>query len=309
MDTLPDGVTIAEVTRHDGLTAPAIWVGGAGSVEIAIEPLAMAFWLTGFHTPYSQIERVVKTVGRLMRFYILQGRPSLDVRGLRNLVEVYFLARCDGAPELGWAPQTRQALETELSHIEIFSNFCERHFGHLSLLGDCSVPLPSPSDASSFWQLMDTNQTDFFHHLAARRETKIHRIRLPGRKMKRSGSRSASCMDVDFAWRIIEAEKNITYKALWLLGFFGGPRISESANLWVCDVLPGTWRQHWFLGDIFYDLPLVVIANPWTSKWTGNLQNQRIERQIVLKNKYGLRPRPEMKQSKYPPAKPGALTL
>lgn len=297
MEPLRDGVTVAEVTRKDGITVPAIWAGGEAGVQILAEPLCLAFWLVSLKRPYAQVESVTKSIGRLLCYYIHRGRPLLDERGLRKLVQDYFLLRSEGDPDLGWAPQSWLALEAELRHIEQFSDFCEREFGHLSLLGRCVVTLPRPQEAASFWQLMASNEKDFFSHLAARRRRKGHLIAIPGRKGKRSGARSASGMNAEFAWRLIEAERNPTYRALWLLGFFGGPRISESANLWVCDVLPGLWRKHWFPGDIFHDLPLVVIANPWTSKWCGDLHNQTAERQTFLLEKYGLRPRPELKEN------------
>jgi integrase len=101
-------------------------------------------------------------------------------------------------------------------------------------------------------------------------------------------------MNEEFAWQLIESEANATFKAIWLVAFFGGPRLSELLSLWTCDVLPGECRKHWFPGDIFVDLPLVTIANPWHSKWCGKIGDERTTREQYLLQQYGLYPRPRM---------------
>ena len=298
MSELEDGATVAEVTRSDGAVAPAIWVGGHESVQLLVEPLALAFHEVDLQRPYKGIVQLVKSIANLSAFYIFQQRPPLDERGLRRLIEKYLLKRQNGDPDLGWEPLSRPALEVELRNIAAYSDFCEREYGFLPLLGRRTVALPAPhANQASFWKLMACNEQDFFGHLAALRTKESKDTQVPGRAIRRAGSNSFVGMSEDFAWRLIEAEKNLTYKAIWLAGFFGGPRVSELLNLWTCDVLPGTCRQHWFPGDTFVDLPLIIIANPWHSKWCGRIGDQRITRQALLLETYGLQPRPRMAET------------
>lgn len=291
-------MTVAEVTRADGAVAPAIFVGEEGQVEVLREPLAMAFSEVDLQRPYRRVFQRVQSVAQLVRYYIELKRPTLDEQGLRSLIENYILKRAKGDPDLGWLPMSRSALESEVKNISVYSDFCQRRYGHLPLLGTSAIPLPASTEKQkSFWKLMACNEHDFFSHLAARRAPSNERIQIPGRKYKRGGTESSVGMSEEFAWDLIRAERNPAFKALWLLGFFGGPRLSESLNLWVCDVLPGSFRAHWFSGDIFVDLPLVVIANPWESRWCGKIGDERRTRLEFLSEEYGLQPRPLMAET------------
>ena len=294
----PDGCTIAEVAREDGKVAPAIFASEKGNVEVLTAPLAFAFAQVDRQRPYQRVRHLISSIAQFLTYYIDSGLPELDPRGLRKLVEEYLLQRANGVSELGWPPLSRSALEAEARNIAESSDFSEREFGHLPLVGRCCVPLPvSVQNRSSFWRLMALNERDLFSHLAIRRDPKQERIKIPKRANRRGGTDSFVGMTEEFAWTLIGAERNPTYKALWILSFFGGPRLSEMLNLWVCDVLPGTWREYWFKGDVFVDLPLVVIADPWQSRWCGKLGDERITREEYLLRKFGLPPRPTMAET------------
>lgn len=295
MSSFPDSCTIAEVTRADGAVAPAIWVGERQAVSVLVEALAMAFQQVDLQRPYQRVSHLISSIANLMRFYALEGQPALDERGFRPFLEKYMLKRSDGIPDLGLAPLSIKSLQTELRNIEEYSDFCEREYGYLPLLGIRTMPLRSaPTGQRAFWRLLGCNETDFFSHLAVRRRVKQPRVKLPGRRRNTGTAPGFVGMKEDFAWTLIQAERNPTFKALWLIGFFGGPRLSESLNLWICDVLPGTWREHFFPGDSFVHLPLVVVADPWHSTWCGQLGDQRKTRSTFLREVYGLNPRPEM---------------
>lgn len=297
MGGLLDGCTVAEVTRVDGVTAPAIWVSSGEKVEILGEALALAFSEVDRQRPYQRVVQLIASIAQLIGYYLRSGKPLLDERGLRPLIEDYILLRSIGDPEQGWKPLSHRALETEVRNIAYFSDFCEREYGYLSLVKGRSIGLPSPKQGErAFWRLMACNETDFFSHLAVRRDKRKSEIRIPGRSQSRGASHFVG-MTESFAWDLVEAERNPTFKALWLLGFFGGPRLSEMLNLWACDVLPGTFREHWFKGDIFYDLPLVVVANPWLSRWCGKVGDERLTRAEFLLKNYGLHPRPLMAET------------
>src|SRR6185437_11588773 len=298
METLPDGCTVAEVTRSDGVVAPAIWVGAQGDVTVLAEPLALAFSEVDQQRPYQRVAHLIASIAQLLVYYIAKKRPLLDKRGFQSFLKEYILKRANGDSIRQWAPLSRRALAIEVRNIAEYSDFCEREYGHLPLLERCTVPLPAPIGSQrSFWRLMACNERDLFSHLAIRREVEQGRIKIPRRANKGGGADGLVGMTEDFAWKLIDAERNPTFKALWLLGYFGGPRLSESMNLWICDVLPGRMRSLWFPGDIFFDLPLVVIANPWESHWCGKVGDERITREEYLLKEYGLRPRPLMAET------------
>ncbi len=294
-----DGCTVAEVTRKDGAVAPAIWVGGYNTVSVLPEPLALAFYLFDLQRSYGHIKSVIGSIANLVRYYISLGRPDMDERGLRKFIESYIVARSVGNPDFCWSKMSRNSLETEVRNIAEYSDFCEKQFVYLPILNQQRITLPPPDKSQrSFWRLMACNETDFFSHLAILREGDTNSVPIPGRASRRGEIAGGSIgMSEDFAFTLIEAEKNPTFKAIWLLGFFGGPRLSESLNLWACDVLPGTFREHWFRGDTFVDLPLVIVADPWVSTWCGKLGDESSNREAFLLKKYGLHPRPRMSET------------
>lgn len=293
-----EGVSMAEVTRADGKVAPCLWIESDGKIEIFVEALQYGFYKVDLQHPYQQTKQVVASVANLLRYFLAEGKPSLDERGFRSFINDYFVKRSNGDPKQCWNPLGRRALESELRNLAAFSEFCELHYGYLPLTKRISVPLPTPErHRGSFWRLLQSNEREFLSHLAVRRDRPSHFVRLPGRRSKGGGAESLAGMTAEFMWQVIEAERNLTFKALWLLGCFGGPRLSESLNLWVCDVLPGMTRTHLFPGDIFVDFPLVVIADPWASRWVGKLGDNRLTRSEFLNARFGMVPRPLMAES------------
>lgn len=295
---LLDGVTTADVVRVDGLTAPAIFIGGADSVRILSEPLALAFSELERGRPYKAVVENVKSIAALISFYISQGRPEIDRQTFRSIVQRYLLYREAGDIDRGLVCMPRRSLERELANISRYSEFCEREYGYFSLVGQRTELAWEAGNKRSIFKLLALNEADFFSHLALLRTqvTKID-VNVPGRKQPRNTGASPSSMHEELAWDLITAERNPTYRAIWILGFFGGPRLSEVMNLWACDVLPGTFRSTWFPGDPFAHLPLVVVANPWLSRWCGVPGDERFTREDFLKREYGLTPRPQMAET------------
>lgn len=294
MEPLDDGVTVAEVTRSDGLTAPAIFVGPGGSVAVLREPLAFAFREIERSRPFYSVSRIIRTLARFIDFYIANGRREATPGNFRALVEDYLLYREGGDSEKGLSPLSRAGLESELAHLSYFSDFCERQYGYFPIVSQhCHYPA-SREPTRAIYRLLACSQTELFSHLAIRRAEKRAAVTIPGRRNRKSGSDGYIGMTEAFAWDMVQAERNITFKSIWLLGFFAGPRVSEILNLWSCDVMPGDFRKYWFPGDPFTHLPLVVIANPWDSNWCGSVGDEGWTRGRFLQANYGLSPRPEM---------------
>lgn len=104
-------------------------------------------------------------------------------------------------------------------------------------------------------------------------------------------------MTAQNAWDVIDSERNPVYRMVWLLGFWGGPRISEQLNMWRVDVLPGQFRSVLFDRDHFSQLPLVVLANPWESNYCGSLGSSASTRRAYLREKFNLVPRPDLRSA------------
>ena len=78
---------------------------------------------------------------------------------------------------------SRGALQTEVRNIAEYSDFCERAYGYLSIAGRRTVDgLMYPEhDHRTFWRLLALNSSDFFSHLAIRRQQPHDQPKLPGR--------------------------------------------------------------------------------------------------------------------------------
>lgn len=95
---------------------------------------------------------------------------------------------------------------------------------------------------------------------------------------------------------IIGQERNPAFKALWLLLTYGAShRISEALNIWQVDVLPASYRAHFFPELPHQDsTPFVLIAHPSESDYVGKLSSPLDERETrtqYLRRKYSLAPR------------------
>jgi integrase len=96
-------------------------------------------------------------------------------------------------------------------------------------------------------------------------------------------------IDLAEAKLIIKHEKNPFYRALWILGAFGGPRISEMLHMWQCDVLPASTGRH--VAGRNLDTLFVVIAEPAESTYLGDFTRSGPTRLQHLAERYGLQPR------------------
>jgi hypothetical protein len=147
-------------------------------------------------------------------------------------------------------------------------------------------------------RLEASSERDFFAHLGAARDywSSLYgerQLEIPHVIRKPNGGRGVQRVVMDEAevWTLIDNELNPVYKSLWLMGAFGGIRISEQLNLWQCDVLPASARRHFF--DFEDDATILVLrADPTESGYLGDTGRREVSRRRHLMDTYGMFPRP-----------------
>ncbi len=200
---------------------------------------------------------------------------------------------------LNWNKVVPQTARMELLYILKFMDFCAERSGEFRISDRFRVKL----DASSFEKqkaMKDESERDFLVHLQGSREywKRIRgeeESRLPDitprvLKKPKSYSRTPSIAEVS---AIIGATPNPIYKGIFILGAFGGLRISEIVNLWACDVLPGDYYPKFFsdsLAEGFGEC-MVLRCHPIYSKYCGNFSGPETTRQEFLKTSFDLQPR------------------
>lgn len=299
-------VTRIEIQAGKGLSIPAVLVESVdGQVEFHRE-LLMATLARARNAGKSRadLERFVFAIAGLLQYYLAKGSPTLDEDGLQRLVWDYLAARIHGTADRGaidplglyWPPNRWSTVKSDCRAIADFSDYCAAQFGYLPLMHSTRVPHKTSGNSHvELQRLKKIIERSFLGHLSLLGKG-VRKSPMPGRKQLSTGGIGRLAMPVHQAWDFIEAEKNPQLRMIWLLGFWGGPRISEQLNLWRSDVLPGECRSVLFDEDPFRQTCLVVLANPWQSTYCGDLGNSNVTRSQFLMSRYGIRPRPDLKQ-------------
>lgn len=283
---------------------PAIVVSDEkGGTSFHRELLASARKFRSSGWGLEHITRYVRTIGRLIRFYVARGMPDLDEVGLQRLVWDYLDARLTGTltsesdrmRELCWPPCRWNTVRHDCRAIADFSDFCARSYGYLPLAEPVRVGHSEGGFSYGALQgLKHVAERTLLGHLRLLRKPRVE-LAMPGRRSNATSGIGRAVMTVQQAWDVIDAEKNPVFRMIWLLGFWGGPRVSEQLNMWRCDVLPGDVRLHLFNKDPFRDTPLVVLANPWESTYCGQLGDGTTSRRAFLAQKFRTFPRPDLR--------------
>ena len=252
------------------------------------------------------IARDIETVRRLHDFYrVFWPVSALPEDRFDYLVYAYLAWRhCgtladDGTSRLGglrWSPLAFDGLRAEFLALNRYIRFCSRTWGYVWLGTIKRVVRPEGLLVKRLQTTAEMKQRDFFVHLGAAREYWAqqfnNRVDLPPIATPARG-RSGSLQHVmpeEEIWRIIDNERNPVYRAIWVVGAFGGIRISEQLNTWQCDVLPSSSRQLLFQYDGGENI-LFLRADPINSRYLGDLGRAGITREQHLRSQYGLSPR------------------
>ena len=266
------------------------------------------------HRDLATIQRGVTTVGRF-HDYCTQflGENEVPEDDIDYIIYAYLAFRYDGSTasranvSRRWCPATSGVVEHELRDITDFFQHCEVNFNGVRL-GQRSYPF-SPHK-SSFQRLQDLQRRsgwDFLIHLESHRKfweqfSQPNDPLVPPvfkRRSKHQRGGTGIVMSEEEIWEVIRRETNPAFRAVWLAGAFGGPRISEQLNFWQIDILPGSCRSELF-GYTNPEVILVLKAHPTDSRYTTGLSKPGPTRRQYLLNTYNgkMLPRPETGDSR-----------
>lgn len=253
--------------------------------------------------------KAVVSIGRLYEFWWKEGSPPLLEASVVDTLFYTYLAERMATPDdvnlrkfPNWQPITWETFRQEHDHLRQYAHFCRKQKGTLSAMG---LALQKGSMLFVEEAVPRVLNDRFLSHLNVAlskwRELQDFKAAIPSeirhvarRRLRRGSKRSATPSFQDII-ELIEQEKNLTFKALWIILFGTGARISEVLNMWVCDVLPGAYAK--YFSDI-QDMwePFIIFAHPELSIYTGStdMARARYSRATVLNQKYGLYPRTEL---------------
>lgn len=254
-----------------------------------------------------QMRAIAHTVGLFHDFVVkVQGTTEVTTGQLPKLLLKFFVLRSAGTIDLDgsdpyglwWKPIRYDTYKKDRANLRVFSEYCVKEFGYMPL-----TPTEAPTVESlkcKTWKTIkkefNRSERDFLAHLAGHRQEKPEfRPSLSAKPGKVGHQQNMSFIPHDKLERLILATPSIVQRMVFILGAFGGPRISEQLNLWRDDVLPGRFRPNLFPDDVASNVPLVILADPAEGEYLGALAPNGKTRRQHLKERYGLPPRPERK--------------
>lgn len=254
---------------------------------------------------FVEVMKAVRSVGLLFQygqrvFGEVSGQDDFELLlwnflAFRLQLEPVVRAEVEALP--AWTRVSLAAAHADFTAIREFGIFCAKRGKNLPWLG------------FGFGQAGIFNRRDrrilrsretLLDHLRPFRETFTElvddRAQFPvqlARSAPRSSALKPELLTRDWVLRLLEEERNITYRALWTLLAFGGCRLSEGLNLWATDVRSGYESTAFGCYDMT-GMPFVVLAHPSRSRFIDspsiNLRTARSREQYLL-DRYGLSPR------------------
>ncbi|GAA2857838.1 integrase [Aminobacter niigataensis] len=292
---------------------PILSVQGADDiVAVPDESLSWSKSLIEKDVPTTEIRRRLNAVGRLFEFsQAVLGERIAEPGAMDLVVWEYLRARVENPKDPSkrvfqhWQPVQYETARSEYRDIVDFARYCADYTGPTSVIG---AAFQSTSD---IWTKAERHpsESDLLAHLEAQRArwhallgddrpappSSLRRLALSSTEDKSANSTSLSSEEIDC---IIDREKNVVFRALWILLAFLGPRISEALNLWRCDILDGSYAPQLFNAQV--KGPLILFADPRHSLSTGSFdRRQSVQtRSEHLHARYGLKPRPDAEGKK-----------
>lgn len=282
----------------------------SGDVSPLLELLDLSVNLINGSYSFDDVRALNATIGRYADLYAAVSRwAPVDAKNLVHLAYLYADFRLHGSVDannndptgLGWQPVKWSSLENDLRHLKQYSEWCSAQYEYFPLLPTVRVPAgPEALSVKALATLERMRHKDFMVHLAQHRARwkkllpQQERPKISVRRQQRRRRGLDEALEESFVHDLIEQEKNLVYRALWIMAAWGGVRISEQLNQWTCDVLPGASRAKFFRGDPDTGTPLVLIADPWESTWCGSYSDRRTTRTQYLMAKHRLLPRPDL---------------
>lgn len=277
-----------------------------GSDRMAMEFLDFAEQARHFGQREGAIAAVARTIGRLTDYHVrTNGAPIETTEELYALCRRYLSARYHGTiyPETGecpfglwWRPIRPDTLLNDRRGLERFFTHTAKLGGKLPFLGGTAKLFLDAAIPPNLSRLMRARRSGLLGHLADRRKlTPTYApLRLPGgmkvtTAVRRGGSGGGHLRTEQIEEMIAKTPQPL-HRMILIHAAFGGPRISEQMHMWVDDVLPPEHRAQLFSSILNDAFPVVVIAHPAESRWTGQIGEYSRSRIEVLSDR-GLRPR------------------
>ncbi len=298
---------ICMIATREGVL-PVLFTEGATESAPVLGQLALVRHLARQGYSPSQQLKITESLGRFCD-WVRFGEDAASLPALANLPDVlrrFLIARYNGTvgPDdadptgLMWLPAKASTVEADRRNLAKMSDFAAAQLGALPLGGGLEIEgytWDGPRHRASVVVLRPRRDPGLLAHLAHLRRGKPSRAVGPVSTRARPawGETDARCFPLDRIGDLIAAEPSTAKRMLWIELAFGGVRLSEALNHFVDDVLPGRFRTTLFPGDAASELPLVVLADPVASSFTGSLETSSVEdRRQYLRRCFGLTPRP-----------------
>lgn len=261
------------------------------------------------HLGTVSVRKHVDALCKFMNFYHLYSRDQdrFSVQDQTVSIFAYLDFRTSGTRHLshdhqlsplGWLGCAKNTVRAEFRYLTRYFAFLENYAGSdAQALDHRLFRLPSIQLAR-----LRKQDHDIFMHLASYRRFWADLTEDKGELPRRLRPTNREIgyrpfPEEDEIQRIIAAEKNPAFKAIWLLQAYGAShRISEVLNIWQDDILPSSYNREFF-GSPADGMPLVLIAHPTESTWIGASNEKKQTRHTYLLNKYGFLPRSERAES------------
>ena len=287
---------------------PVLFIAGAGGSAPVREQIALIRHLARQGYSSSQQLKVTESVGRFCDWVLLGEGRGIGERPaeLPDILRRFLVARYKGtvgadgsdATGLRWLPVKAATVEADRRNLNRLSDFVATELGYFALNAEIRVDGFGPdglAHRACTAILGPRRAVGLLAHLAHLRHRRSARIigRVGTGARAAWGETDSQCFPMHRLTDLISAERSVAKRMLWIELAFGGVRLSEALNHFVDDVLPGRFRPVLFPGDAVSELPLIVIADPVSSTFTGSLELSSVEdRRQYLHRRYGLAPRP-----------------
>lgn len=269
-------------------------------------PTEVIEWsISQLRSGFVEVTKAVRSIGLLHQYGVrvfgeISGQDDFELLlwnflAFRLQVEPLVQAEAEALP--AWTRVSLATAEADFRAIREFGIYCAKGGKNLPWLGFGfgKAGMFNRRDR----RILRSRET-LLDHLKPFRDTFVElvddREQFPAQLAKSvpgSSSLKPELLTRDWVTRLIEHEKNITYRALWLLLAFGGCRLSEGLNLWATDIRSGYESTAFGCYDMT-GMPFVVLAHPSRSRFidspTINVRTAQTRTQYLL-DKYGLVPR------------------
>jgi len=202
---------------------------------------------------------------------------------------------------LSWTPIRIGTFNEDRRRITAFMSWFAENKGMYPPFKSVAVRTPLRKINGALELSLKTRPERLLEHIPARSPRTRRQIPSPGiRDLKQSTVRNSfskgAALPTEELIAIIECTNSVVMRAIFILLAFGGPRLSEAIQLWTPDVLPALYAPRLFPTARATAGPVVVLAHPMESTYTGVIGDTRSTRLQYLTTR-GLTPRPMLPSS------------